>query len=142
MRNSYFILVLFVLFLTGCSHDISSRATIPSSLASYNDVFNAATELVTNTGFTVSRADKATGMISGVKQIEGDDVNYYLIIKNNDKSEIEINLIREYGKVPPNNSVWKAYTKHMLTNISKMINVPENKIVVIMKDSTIMLDQL
>lgn len=126
--------------LAGCSYHMATKAVLPTSHTSYNNVFSAAAELVTRSGYTVSRADKSLGMITGVKQIGGSSLNFNMFIKRIGKSGIEVNLVREGGSMPMPNVAFKADARIMLKGLSQLANVPENKIIVTMDGETNSLD--
>lgn len=134
-------LVVLNLILSGCSWNMATQAVMPSSLTSYNDVFDAATELVTDAGYSVTQTDKKSGIISGVKQISGHSLSFNMVIKRDSKSRIVVNVTRSGGKFPLLNSVWKADARSMLKNFAQRINIPENKITVTMGEESSTLDQ-
>ena len=91
-------------------------------MVSYDQVFDAATELITRAGYTVTRADRGSGTITGTKTVSGDSLSFNTVVKRVSDTGIEITLIREGGAFPLPTAVWKADAKQMLRSLAELIN--------------------
>jgi hypothetical protein len=133
-------LVALSAVITGCAFQAGTRASIPAGLASYEQVFDAATELVTRAGYSVARADRPSGTITGLKQVGGESLHFNMVVKRVSDTGIDVTLIR-VGGFPLPRAVWKADAKQMLRHLAGAINVPESKIMVTFDNDTKPLDQ-
>ena len=144
--NTFKILVMSLAFsavITACAFRAPSTiASIPAELASYDKVFDAATQLVTTAGYTVTRADRGSGTITGTKTISGDALNFNILLKRVSDTGIGVTLVREGGGVPLPTAVWKTDAKQMLQSLAQLINVPESKVMVTFGEETKALNQL
>jgi len=134
-----------VLLVTGCAGGRAGTvASIPTARANYDQIFDAATQLVTRAGYNVTRADKASGSISGVKQIGGDSLHFNIVIRRVSESTIDVGLIRGGGGATAlllPTSLWKADAKNMLQHLAQAIDVPESQIMVTFGDERKPLDK-
>lgn len=134
------VVVTLALILTGCAAQAGTKASIPTALATYDRIFDASVDLVTRAGYNITRADKASGTISGLKQIGGDSLHFNMLVKRASEATIDVTLIRG-GGMPMPRAVYKADARQMLRNLAGMLGVPQGNITVTLGDETKPLDQ-